>query len=145
MIGGTTKNERNLPRVVGRQALGGQIGGVVEPVGDILIGAAAAGGGHTRRHLQAVGLVRRSFQYPAQTVGESQAGRHVPGILAKELIVIDGVTALDGGALGQGSADAIEVVDAVPLGENTHHDSSRAVIVRAEVAVHSGKSIVGRV
>ncbi len=138
VILGSAENERNLSRAVGRQTLRRQLGGVIEPVGDILISAAAAGSLHAGRDLQSVGFVRRSFQHPAQAISDGQTRRHPPGILPVKLIVIDREAAIDRSPLSQRAAIAIEVIDAVALGENAQQDGSCAVIVRTEVAVHCG-------
>src|SRR5271165_565133 len=145
MILGSTKNESELPGVVGRQALRRQAGRMVEPVGNILVGAAAACGLYARRDLQPVGFVRRRFEYQAQPVSDRQAGRHPPGVLPVELIVVDRVTALDCRALGQRVAVAGEIVDAVPLGKNSQQDRGRAVVVGTEAGIYRWIAVVGRV
>src|SRR5580700_6571870 len=104
MIHGAAQNKGNLARVVGGHSLRGEFGTAVEPVGNGLSGTTSASRLHTRRHLQAVRLVRWGFENPTQAISYGQPRRDAPRILAIELIVIDGVAAIDELALRQGVA-----------------------------------------
>src|SRR5581483_8737031 len=141
----SAQNEGNFSGVVGGLSLGGQSGRVVEPIRGILFRAATPGGFYAWRYLIPAGFVRRGLQHPAQAVGDSQTGGNPPSVLAIELVIVDGVAALDGRALGQGAAVARKVVDTVSLGKDTHDNGGRAVIVRAEVAVHRRITVIGRI
>src|SRR5271166_2443057 len=145
MILGSAENEGKLPRTVRGLARSRQCSGVVEPVGGILIGAAAASRLNARCYLISIRLVRRSFQYPSQSVRDGQPGRHPPGILPVELVIIDGVTSVNRRALGQRTSVAREVINTVTLREDPHDDRCRAVVVRAEVLVHRRIAIVERI
>ena len=83
VILGPAQDESNFPGVVGGLASRRQLGAFIEPVRDVLIGAAAASRLYARCDLIAVGFVRRSFQHPAQTIRDSQAAVDSPAILAK--------------------------------------------------------------
>src|SRR6202035_4544737 len=110
---------------------------MVKPVGDVLLRAAAAGSLHARGDLITISFVWGSFEHPAQAVSKGQVRRNPPGILAKELVVIDCETALDRRALGEGGAVSCEIIDTVTFGENTHNERCRAVVVRTKALVHS--------
>ena len=107
-----------------------------------MIGAAAASRLYAGRDLIAVGFVWRSLQHPAQTIRDGQAAVDSPTVLAKELVVIDGVTAVDRLALGKRGAVASVIINAVPLGQNTHYDRSRAIVVGTEATIHQRIAIV---
>ena len=98
---------------------------------------------HARCDLVSVGFVRGSFEHPAQAIGDGQTRGGPPSILPIELVVIDGVAAVDRRALRQRAAVAREVIVAVTLGKTSPRDRSRAVVIGAEVAVHRRKAVVG--
>src|SRR5437868_15550605 len=115
MILGSAENERNFSGAVGRLPRIGQRGRVIEPVRCSLLRASPARSRHARGDLVPVGFVRRSLQYPSQSVRDRQPGRQTPGILPEQLVVVDRVAAIDRLALWQRATVAREVVVAVSL------------------------------
>src|SRR5262249_27548752 len=113
--------------------------------GDVLVRTAASRGFYARGNLISIGFIRRSLEHPAEAVSKSEAWFDAPAILAKEFVVIDGVTPLDRCALGKGVTIAGKIVDPVAFGKDAHNDSDRAVVVWTEILINCGKAVVGRV
>src|SRR5689334_4855608 len=111
VISRSAEHERNLSRIIGGLTLCHESGGVIEPVGHILLAATTACRFYARRYLQAIGFVGWSFEHPAQAVRDRQARRHAPSVLGVELVVVDRVTALNRCALRKCGSVAGKIVN----------------------------------